>query len=215
MVSDFGLAKYSAEHKANLSFVGTPAYMAPEVLWGCGYCHCADVYGIGSTLFTLLVGRLPFEARTKTLLWQRIKTEEVQVPKDVPASASAFIQATMRRNPENRLGKDSTSELQVHTFFENVDFDAMLRREVLCPEPDAVPQCCSSTALLEQSPKEIYGQSIWDCRLLQCLRQPVKGWDFSSAEKCAAECASSQLKAQPESMSVCSTYCEDLSILDS
>ncbi|PNW76914.1 hypothetical protein CHLRE_11g481104v5 [Chlamydomonas reinhardtii] len=42
--------------------LGSPHYIAPEVLSGCGYDHAADVWSAGVVAFALLSGRMPFGA---------------------------------------------------------------------------------------------------------------------------------------------------------
>lgn len=56
---DFGCSQ-STEHGALHSEVGSPSYMAPEVLRG-SYCEKADVWSAGIVLFVLLFGYNPFD----------------------------------------------------------------------------------------------------------------------------------------------------------
>jgi eukaryotic-like serine/threonine-protein kinase len=62
-LGDFGLAR-SADATATRTglMLGSPAYMAPELLAGAAPTACSDLYALGVTLFELLTGRLPFEA---------------------------------------------------------------------------------------------------------------------------------------------------------
>ncbi|HEY1814518.1 MAG TPA: serine/threonine-protein kinase [Kofleriaceae bacterium] len=66
-VLDFGIAKLGGDQagvKTQTSAVmGTPTYMSPEQCRGAGHVDArADVYALGCVLFTLIVGRPPFDA---------------------------------------------------------------------------------------------------------------------------------------------------------
>jgi hypothetical protein len=54
---------HGSRSSASPVLVGTPGYMAPEVLEGRAATHAADAYALGACLFQLLAGRLPQRAR--------------------------------------------------------------------------------------------------------------------------------------------------------
>ncbi|XP_075483158.1 serine/threonine-protein kinase SAPK7-like [Primulina tabacum] len=61
-ICDFGYSKSSVLHSRPKSTVGTPAYIAPEVLNRREYDgKMADVWSCGVTLYVMLVGAYPFE----------------------------------------------------------------------------------------------------------------------------------------------------------
>nr|CAD1838751.1 unnamed protein product [Ananas comosus var. bracteatus] len=62
-ICDFGYSKSSLLQSMAKSAVGTPAYIAPEVLFGPGEYDGkqADVWSCGVTLYVMLVGAYPFE----------------------------------------------------------------------------------------------------------------------------------------------------------
>ncbi|KVH92582.1 Protein kinase, ATP binding site-containing protein [Cynara cardunculus var. scolymus] len=61
-ICDFGYSKSSVLHSQPKSTVGTPAYIAPEVLLRQEYDgKIADVWSCGVTLYVMLVGGYPFE----------------------------------------------------------------------------------------------------------------------------------------------------------
>ncbi|XP_027191287.1 serine/threonine-protein kinase SAPK1 isoform X2 [Cicer arietinum] len=61
-ICDFGYSKSSVLHSQPKSTVGTPAYIAPEVLSRREYDgKIADVWSCGVTLYVMLVGAYPFE----------------------------------------------------------------------------------------------------------------------------------------------------------
>ncbi|HET9155214.1 MAG TPA: protein kinase, partial [Myxococcaceae bacterium] len=64
VVTDFGVARAVREGQRALtctgSYVGTPAYMAPEQAAGAPLGPAADVYALGVVAFEMLTGELPF-----------------------------------------------------------------------------------------------------------------------------------------------------------
>ena len=59
-LTDFGISKITAEDKFNVSIVGTPEYLSPELLMGEGYNYLADYWGFGILTYEMLVGTPPF-----------------------------------------------------------------------------------------------------------------------------------------------------------
>jgi len=61
-LGDFGLAvQEETVGKGHLTMCGTPSALAPEVATGQRYTRSVDMWGLGIALYTLLVGRSPFE----------------------------------------------------------------------------------------------------------------------------------------------------------
>jgi serine/threonine-protein kinase SRK2 len=90
-ICDFGYSKSSLLHSRPKSTVGTPAYIAPEVLSRREYDgKMADVWSCGVTLYVMLVGAYPFEDQEdpknfrKTI--QRIMAVQYKIPDYVHVS---------------------------------------------------------------------------------------------------------------------------------
>ena len=79
-VADFGLSKKWSTTSVLKTYVGTPVYMAPEVISGAGntsrdvhpYSCKSDCWSLGVILYTQLVGRLPFDAYDPMKLKNRV-----------------------------------------------------------------------------------------------------------------------------------------------
>lgn len=62
VLTDFGVASMVVDRRH--SIVGTPAYLAPEVLRGEPFDHRVDIYAVSCLAYELIAGTPPFPART-------------------------------------------------------------------------------------------------------------------------------------------------------
>ncbi|KAH9712908.1 serine/threonine-protein kinase SAPK1 [Citrus sinensis] len=109
-ICDFGYSKSSVLHSQPKSTVGTPAYIAPEVLSRKEYDgKIADVWSCGVTLYVMLVGAYPFEdpedpRNFKTTI-QRITIPEIQKHpwflKNLPIEFMEEDEGSMQKGDEN------------------------------------------------------------------------------------------------------------------
>jgi len=102
-IGDFGLATkvdYDGERKRTLC--GTPNYIAPEVLGKKGHSYEVDVWSLGCILYTLLVGKPPFETQTLKDTYTRIKKNEYHIPSRVGPLARNLIQRLLQHEPAKR-----------------------------------------------------------------------------------------------------------------
>jgi serine/threonine protein kinase len=83
---DFGIAKSedSSVRTKTGFLVGSPAYVSPEQLSGTPLDGRTDVYSLGTTLFELLAGRLPFRSRGIEDLARRLDDDAPPLSKYLP-----------------------------------------------------------------------------------------------------------------------------------
>ncbi|MQL87272.1 hypothetical protein Taro_019819 [Colocasia esculenta] len=122
--------KSSVLHSQPKSTVGTPAYIAPEVLLKKEYDgKIADVWSCGVTLYVMLVGAYPFEDPEepknfkKTI--QRILNVQYSIPDYVHISPECLdlIKRIFVANPSMRI---TIPEIQNHKWFvKNLPVDLM------------------------------------------------------------------------------------------
>ena len=65
MLTDFGLSKEGVFDNNHLSFCGSVAYLAPEMLKKKGHGKSLDWYLLGTLLYEMVVGRPPYFNRNK------------------------------------------------------------------------------------------------------------------------------------------------------
>jgi len=107
-IGDFGLAtKENFEGERKRTLCGTPNYIAPEVLTKKGHSYEVDVWSIGCIMYTLLVGKPPFETQTLKDTYKRIRANEYHVPSKVGPLAKQLIRKLLQDDPLKRPNIDT------------------------------------------------------------------------------------------------------------
>ena len=81
-VGDFGLAtKLDFEGEKKRTVCGTPNYIAPEILDGkFGYSFEVDIWSLGVIIYTLIIGKPPFETDNVKETYKKIKLNKYSFP---------------------------------------------------------------------------------------------------------------------------------------
>lgn len=125
------------------SIVGSPDYMAPEVLKGEEYDFTVDYWSLGCMLFEALAGYPPFAGAAVEETWQNLKRWQKVLRKPVYEDPNYFLS---RRTWDliTRLvaGKDTRfkniKEIHAHDYFAEVDFASLReQRAPFVPELDS------------------------------------------------------------------------------
>ena len=117
-LGDFGLAsKLDYEGQKRKTICGTPNYIAPEVLDSkAGHGLEVDIWALGVILYTLLIGRPPFETNDVKKTYNLIKMNAYSFPDQVSISqeAKSLITQILKSDPSRR---PSLHEILEHEFF--------------------------------------------------------------------------------------------------
>ena len=85
-LADFGISKRLEDKASTKSFVGTPEYVAPEVVLQKGYDKTIDLWCYGVLLFEMVYGNPPFVNRNQNLLLNMIIKSQLVLPKTIEVS---------------------------------------------------------------------------------------------------------------------------------
>ncbi|PYH71487.1 serine/threonine protein kinase SCH9 [Aspergillus vadensis CBS 113365] len=134
---DFGLSKANlTQNDTTNTFCGTTEYLAPEVLLDeQGYTKMVDFWSLGVLVFEMCCGWSPFYAEDTQQMYKNIAFGKVRFPRDALSTEGRnFVKGLLNRNPKHRLGaKGDAKELMAHPFFDDVDWQALGRKEVIPP----------------------------------------------------------------------------------
>ena len=113
-VGDFGLAtKLDFDGERKRTVCGTPNYIAPEILDGkSGHSYEVDIWSFGVIMYTLIVGKPPFETNNVKETYKRIKMNNYSFPERaiMSDSAKALISEILVLDPSKRPTLDEILE---------------------------------------------------------------------------------------------------------
>ncbi|KAG0662976.1 p21 protein (Cdc42 Rac)-activated kinase [Maudiozyma exigua] len=119
-LSDFGFCSYiSNSSKTNNTVIGTPYWMAPEVISGMEYSYEVDIWSLGITIIEMVDREPPYIEETPLNALNMILAKGVPVIKNtgkIGKSLEAFITKCLAYDPQER---PTSMELLKHSFIAN------------------------------------------------------------------------------------------------
>ena len=128
-LADFGLATiYDNSCQIVSTLVGSPAYIAPEIVASEKFNKSCDLYSLGVVIHEILTSKLPFEHQKIDLIFQNAREGKFFFSKTLSKSALDLIKKLMRRKPEKR---PSFAEIKSHQFFTGLDWNLVEEKRIM------------------------------------------------------------------------------------
>ena len=107
-ITDFGLARVSDDARvtADGALIGTPFYMAPEVILGQSASPASDLFSFGAVLYMMATARLPFPGQTVAAVFNAITNGSPIPPRhhrpNLPEWFERLVLRLLEKNPKDR-----------------------------------------------------------------------------------------------------------------
>lgn len=184
-IGDFGLAfRIESSQPSPSKVVGTPNYVAPEVIWpakGCCYGFGVDIWSLGVTLYYWLVGKAPFETSSIRTTYRRIRDAIFYFPDRANLSKESrdLIKQMLKKKPSDRL---SLEQIKTSQFMKMTSTQQTSSK----PSKPSKPKKLLKRSIVDEAHEAL--TSYFSCNLLSSKKPPspsvwVSRWSSAHKEK--------------------------------
>ena len=169
---DFGAAKIIKER--TFTILGTPHYMAPEIILGNGYSFEVDIWSLGAMLYEFLFYVVPFadDESDSFKIYKRILEDPLKFPKK-KVGCKKLIKKMLSKNPVNR---GNCADVMKHEWFKEFVWEKILNKEIRPPYVPSDEQIEEGEVGEECLVIELINKGIRLKEMERRVDEP-KGWD--------------------------------------
>ncbi|KAM9926840.1 hypothetical protein OXX59_002961 [Metschnikowia pulcherrima] len=161
VLTDFGLSKnIGNDGDADCrSIIGTPEYMAPEIIKGEAYAYPVDWWSLGCVIFDMMTGKPPFTGKSHQIITDKIVRSKPFFPFYLSLDAKDLLGKLLQKNPNKRMAVDDKWAIfKAHRFFRKINWDDVESQSAV---PPVIP-VITDPALAENFSDEFTGMKISD-----------------------------------------------------
>lgn len=153
---DFGTAKVS--DGKTFTMVGTPQYIAPEVILGKGYTLSADLWSLGIVSYEIATGTVPFceNEQDPYKIYQKILEYNLVYPQTLKKNPriKIFIDQLLNLNP---LSRGTAESLKAHKWFTGYNWEGLFSKHLKPPHLPIIDNFNTENYRSEFGDKSIQG----------------------------------------------------------
>ena len=131
---DFGISKIISGR--TFTIVGTPHYMAPEVIIGKGYSLPVDYWSLGVMLYEFVCCKVPFgdDEEDPYAIYEKVLERKLTYPGFVSPKMPCrpVIEQLLHKSPVLRNG-GSMENLKAHAWFNGLNWEMLINKQVQAP----------------------------------------------------------------------------------
>jgi cGMP-dependent protein kinase len=131
-VIDFGTVKEIKERTSTI--IGTPHYMAPEIVKGAGYSFQVDIWSIAVCMYEFFCGKLPFgeDYDDPMDVYKAVAKEDLTFPPFVhDHDFINLLTKMLKKNPTSRLWK--VQQIKEETYFKTFNWNKLISLSIPPP----------------------------------------------------------------------------------
>jgi serine/threonine-protein kinase len=106
-ITDFGVAHFMGVTQGDTQVIGSPSYMSPEQILKKDIDGRSDLFSLGTVLYQMIAGRLPFTADELQVLIRKIITEPhtslCLLQPELPKCIDQIMAKALAKKPINRF----------------------------------------------------------------------------------------------------------------
>lgn len=114
--------------------IGTPNYVAPEVIIGSKHGPEVDWWAVGIIMFECLAGTPPFCSPVLVDLFSEILRGQIdwsELEEEISELGIDLMKRLLHPEPKERLGHGGANEVKAHPYFDDIDWDTLLTEKAL------------------------------------------------------------------------------------
>ena len=135
-IGDLGISKFLKKDFAE-TIIGTPLYIAPEMLNNLPYDYKVDIWSLGCIIYELCALETPFNGRNMNELYKNIKAGKyIPIPNVYSNDLKKIIALMLQTNPNNRISSEELFNLPIikSKIYKNYSKYQELIEEIKKPE---------------------------------------------------------------------------------